>query len=56
MALTYEEILDRLRAAAAPDAVAGMARYGIVGAEVFGVKVPVLRAMAKEAGLSLIHI
>ncbi len=50
MALTYEEILDRLRAAAAPDAVAGMARYGIVGAEVFGVKVPVLRAMAKEAG------
>ena len=50
MALTYEEILVRLRAAAAPDAVAGMARYGIVGAEVFGVKVPVLRAMAKETG------
>ena len=50
MALTYEEILDRLRAGRDADAVAGMARYGIVGAEVFGVKVPVLRAMAKEAG------
>ena len=50
MALTYEEILDRLRAGRDADAVAGMARYGIVGAEVFGVKVPVLRAMAREAG------
>jgi 3-methyladenine DNA glycosylase AlkD len=27
-----------------------MAQYGIVGQEVFGVKVPVLRQMAKEAG------
>jgi 3-methyladenine DNA glycosylase AlkD len=50
MALTYEAILDRLRAATDSAAVAGMARYGIVGAEVFGVKVPLLRAMAKEAG------
>ena len=50
MTLTYEEILDRLRAGRDADAVAGMARYGIVGAEVFGVKVPVLRALAKEAG------
>ena len=50
MALTYDEILDRLRAGRDDAAVAGMARYGIVGAEVFGVKVPVLRAMAKEAG------
>ncbi len=50
MALTYDEILDRLRAAADPDAVAGMARYGIVGQEVLGVKVPVLRALAKETG------
>jgi len=50
MALTYQAILDRLRAQGDPDAVAGMARYGIVAQEVFGVKVPVLRAMAKEAG------
>ncbi len=50
MTVTYEEILDRLRAGRDADAIAGMARYGIVGAEVFGVKVPVLRALAKEAG------
>lgn len=50
MALSYDEILTRLREGRDPTAVAGMARYGIVGREVFGVKVPVLRAMAKEAG------
>lgn len=50
MALSYEEILDRLRAGRDAAAVAGMARYGIVGPEVFGIKVPVLRAMAKEFG------
>jgi 3-methyladenine DNA glycosylase AlkD len=50
MALTLEEIIDRLRAAGDPAAVAGMARYGIVGQEVWGVKVPALRALAREAG------
>jgi 3-methyladenine DNA glycosylase AlkD len=50
MTLAYDEILSRLEAQRDPAAVAGMARYGIVGQEVFGVKVPVLRAMAKEAG------
>ena len=50
MALTYNEILDRLRAGRDAVAVAGMARYGIVGAEVFGIKMPVLRALARETG------
>jgi 3-methyladenine DNA glycosylase AlkD len=50
MTLTFEEILSRLNAQRDPAAVAGMARYAIVGAEVFGVKIPVLRAWAKEAG------
>lgn len=50
MTLSYDVILDRLRKAYDPAAVKGMARYGIVGQEVFGVKVPVLRTMAKEAG------
>ncbi len=50
MTTAYDEILRRLRQQADPAAVAGMARYGIVGQEVFGVKVPVLRAMAKEFG------
>lgn len=50
MTLTIDQILQRLEAQRDPEAVAGMARYGIVGREVFGVKVPVLRAMAKEIG------
>lgn len=48
--MTYDEILKRLDEQRDPEAVAGMARYGIVGQEVFGVKVPILRRMAKEAG------
>jgi 3-methyladenine DNA glycosylase AlkD len=50
MALTYADILNRLYEQRDPAAVAGMARYGIVAQQVFGVKVPVLRALAKEAG------
>lgn len=50
MAITYEVILNRMRAQRDTAALAGMAHYGIVGQEVFGIKVPVLRAMAKEAG------
>ncbi len=50
MSMTYEEILEQLRAHRDPAAVAGMARYAIVGPEVFGVKIPVLRAMAKQTG------
>jgi 3-methyladenine DNA glycosylase AlkD len=50
MGLTYDEILNRLEAQRDPTAVAGMARFGILGQHVFGVKVPVLRQMAKEAG------
>ena len=48
--MTLDEILGRLNIHRDPAAVAGMARYGIVGQEVFGVKVPILRAWAKEAG------
>ena len=48
--MTLDEILDRLNTQRDPAAIAGMARYGIVGQEVFGVKVPILRAWAKEAG------
>ena len=50
MNLTLSDILERLNTQRDPAAVAGMARYGIVGQEVFGVKVPVLRAWAREAG------
>lgn len=50
MSLNFETILQRLNELRVPVAVAGMARYGIVGCEVFGVKVPVMRQMAREAG------
>lgn len=50
MTLTLDAIHRRLQEQRDPAAVAGMARYAITGPEVFGVKVPVLRAMAKEAG------
>lgn len=42
------EILDRLRAAGSPVNVAGMARYGIRPAKVYGVATPVLNAIARE--------
>lgn len=50
MTLTFEAIHRRLQEQRDPAAVAGMARYAIVGQEVFGVKVPILRRWAKEAG------
>jgi 3-methyladenine DNA glycosylase AlkD len=47
---TVELILRRLESFADPAAVEGMARYGIVGAKVYGIKIPVLRSLAKEIG------
>lgn len=44
----FNTILNRLEAEGNADAGAGMARFGIVGNHVFGVKVPVLRQIAKE--------
>lgn len=52
MSPTYDVILKRLTEQRDPAAAEGMAHYGIVGQDVFGVKVPVLRAIAKEAGRS----
>jgi 3-methyladenine DNA glycosylase AlkD len=45
-----ETIIDRLRSAGNPAAVAGMARYGINPAGTLGVSIPVLRVIAKESG------
>lgn len=44
------EILTRLKSLSNPEAVAGMARYGINPHNTYGVSMPVLRKMAKEAG------
>lgn len=46
------EIVARLEQAGDPAAAAGMARYGITGGCVYGVKMPALRGLAKELGRS----
>ena len=46
----YEEAMRRLDALSNPEAVEGMARYGIRSERVYGVSVPTLRRMAKEIG------
>jgi len=45
-----EEVLERLKSLANPEAVAGMARFGINPESTLGVSVPVLRKMAREIG------
>ena len=48
--MELEEILARLEAEGSPRNVAGMARFGITGDEPYGVSIPFLRKLAKEAG------
>ena len=45
-----DTILIRLAAEGDPDAATNMAQFGIVGNHVYGVKVPILRKIAREAG------
>lgn len=44
------EIVDRLKTLADPEAVAGMARYGIDSSKAHGVSIPKLRTIARETG------
>jgi len=48
--LGVNEILEELKAQGDPDAIEGMARVGIKTKQIFGVKIPVLKAMAKRIG------
>ena len=48
--MTVQEILEKLRAKARPDQVAGMARYGMTSDGRLGVRVPDMRKLAKETG------
>jgi len=48
--MEYGEIIRRLESLANPEAVKGMARYGINPDKTYGVSIPNLRAIAKEAG------
>jgi len=48
--MRYDEILKRLQSLADPNAVEGMARFGINPKNTYGVSIPNLRVIAKEAG------
>lgn len=48
--LSYEEIIQLLEENADPDSLAGMARMGITPEQAYGVRIPVLRKIAKKAG------
>lgn len=50
MTMKYEEVLSRLKSLSNPDAVKGMARYGINPTKNYGVSIPSLRSIAKEVG------
>ena len=50
MKVTYEEIIKRFKRLTDPKAIEGMARYGITPQKTFGVSIPNLRKIAKEAG------
>jgi len=48
--MQYEDIIQRLRSLSDPEAVKGMARFGINPENTYGVSIPNLRRVAKEAG------
>jgi len=49
--MEYDVVIGRLEALSDPEAVKGMARYGIVGNKVYGVSIPNLRQIAREIGV-----
>jgi 3-methyladenine DNA glycosylase AlkD len=48
MSEKYSEIIALLRSKSNPEAIAGMARYGINPANLLGIQIPVLRELAKK--------
>ena len=48
--MQYQDILKRLEGLSDPEAVAGMARFGINPENTFGIAIPNLRNLAKETG------
>jgi 3-methyladenine DNA glycosylase AlkD len=50
MTLTCENILNQLKSLSNPEAIAGMARFGIDSHNTYGVSIPTLRKIAKDAG------
>ena len=48
--MDYDSIIARFESLADPEARDGMAQYGITGKKIYGISIPVLRKLAKEAG------
>jgi len=48
--MQYADIIAKLKSLSDPKAVEGMARFGINPENTYGVSIPNLRQMAKEAG------
>jgi 3-methyladenine DNA glycosylase AlkD len=48
--MQVDDILSQLKALANPEAVAGMARFGINPEHTYGISIPTLRQMAKKIG------
>jgi len=48
--MSLEQAVKRLKAAARPDQLEGMARFGLVKENRLGVSIPVLRSLAREIG------
>jgi 3-methyladenine DNA glycosylase AlkD len=48
--MQYNEIIQRLKSLSDPEAVKGMSRFGINPENTYGVSIPNLRRIAKEAG------
>jgi len=49
--MQYEEILKKLKSLSNPKAVEGMAKYGIITKNAYGVSIPNLRKIAKDIGI-----
>jgi len=46
----YREVMNKLKALGSPENVAGMARFGIVAKNAYGVSAPAVRRLAREIG------
>ncbi len=48
--MQYDDIIRKLKSLSNPEAIKGMARFGINSKNAYGVSIPALRKMAKETG------
>jgi len=48
--VNYDDVVEKLKSLSNPEAIEGMARFGITPERTYGVSIPNLRKMAKEIG------